>query len=214
MYTTHSPPKASVGIKLAKKRSNTVSNLKGERERGGGGERNRSRGRYRCGAEVRVTVAKRGLCWSTCRRVVPTRQRKGTKSIVIPGCLVSSHGSGKIRANHLSQSLAKEDHAADHADPCTACSMLVTRNEARTEKIAIIADIGAPALRELPRCGSGGVKFRHGLAPGSEKVSDNDIVFRQYYTNRQEKFWSNPAHKQHHQGATTRPHAGIVALID
>ena len=56
------------------------------------------------------------------------------------------------------------------------------------------------------------MKFRHGLAPGSEKVSDNDIVFRQYYTNRQEKFSSNLANKQHHRGATTRRHAGIVPL--
>ena len=59
---------------------------------------------------------------------------------------------------------------------------------------------------------SGGVKFRHGLAPGSEKVRDNDIVFRQYYANRQEKFWSNLAHKHHHRGAKTRRHAGIVTL--
>ena len=56
------------------------------------------------------------------------------------------------------------------------------------------------------------MKFRHGLAPGSEKVSDNDIDFRRYCTNRQEKFWSNLAHKQHHRGATTRRHAGNVAL--
>ena len=66
--------------------------------------------------------------------------------------------------------------------------------------------------RKLPRRWRGGVKFRHGLAPGSEKVSDNDIVFRQYYANRQEKFWSNLAHKHHHRGAKTRRHAGIVAL--
>ena len=36
--------------------------------------------------------------------------------------------------------------------------------------------------------------------------------FRQYYTNRQEKCWSNLPHKQHHRGATTRCHAGIVTL--
>ena len=48
--------------------------------------------------------------------------------------------------------------------------------------------------------------------PALKKVSDNDIVFRQYYANRQEKFWSNLAHKHHHRGAKTRRHAGIVAL--
>ena len=62
-------------------------------------ESNRSRGRYRCGEE-RVTVAKRGLRWPTGRRIAPTRERKGTKSIVIPSCLISSHGSGKIRATN------------------------------------------------------------------------------------------------------------------
>ena len=104
-------------------------------------ESNRSRGRYRCGEE-RVTVAKRGLRWPTGRRIAPTRERKGTKSIVIPGCLLSSHGSGKIRATTDSKPRQRRSCWSLHG-------LLVTRNEARTAtKIAIIADIGAPALAQ------------------------------------------------------------------
>ena len=105
-------------------------------------ESNRSRGRYRCGEE-RVTVAKRGLHWPTGLRIAPTRERKGTKSIVIPGCLLSSHGRGKIWAT---------DSKPRQRRSCCSWSLhglLVTRNEARTAtKIAIIADIGAPALAQ------------------------------------------------------------------
>ena len=136
-----------------------------------------------------------------------TRAQRNKIHRVIPGCLLSSHASGKIRANHLTQNLAKEDHA----DPCMACSSLEMKPvQQRRSRSSPTSE--HQRLRKLPRRGSGGVKFRYGLAPGSEKVSDNDIVFRQYYTNRQEKFWSNLAHKQHHRGATTRRHAGIVAF--
>ena len=105
----------------------------------------------------------------------------------------------KNPSNQLTQSLAKEDHA----DPCMACSSLEMKPEQQLRSRSSPTS-EHQRLRKLPRRGSRGVKFRHGLAPGSEKVSDNDIVFRRYCTNRQEKFWSNLAHKQHHRGATTR----------
>ena len=114
----------------------------------------------------------------------------------------------KNPSNQLTQSLAKEDHA----DPCMACSSLEMKPEQQLRSRSSPTS-EHQRLRKLPGRGSRGVKFRHGLAPGSEKVSDNDIVFRRYCTNRQEKFWSNLAHKQHHRGATTRRHAGNVALI-
>ena len=142
-------------------------------------------------------------------RIAPTRTRaqRNKSRRVIPGCLLSSHASGKIRAYHLTQTLVKEDHA----DPCIACSSLEMKPEPqRRSRSSSTSE--HQQLRKLPRCGSGGMKFRHGLAPRLEKVSDNDIVFRQYYTNRQEKFWSNLAHQQDHRGATTRRHAGFVAL--
>ena len=107
----------------------------------------------------------------------------------------------------LTQSLAKEDHA----DPCMACSSLEMKPEQQLKSRSSPTS-EHQRLRKLPRRGSRGVKFRHGLAPGSEKVSDNDIVFRQNCTNRQEKFWSILAHKHHQRGATTRRHAGNVAL--
>ena len=113
----------------------------------------------------------------------------------------------KYPSNQLTQSLAKEDHA----DPCMACSSLEMKPEQQLRSRSSPTS-EHQRLRKLPRRGSRGVKFRHGLAPGSEKVSDNDIVFRRYCTNRQEKFWSNLAHKHHHRGARTRRHAGNVAL--
>ena len=113
----------------------------------------------------------------------------------------------KNPSNQLTQSLSKEDHA----DPCMACSSLEMKPEQQLRSRSSPTS-EHQRLRKLPRRGSRGVKFRHGLAPGSEKVSDNDIVFRRYCTNRQEKFWSNLAHKHHHRGARTRRHAGNVAL--
>ena len=93
-----------------------------------------------------------------------TRAQRNKIHRVIPGCLLSSHGSIKIRANHLTQSLAKEDHA----DPCMACSSLEMKPEQQRRSRA------SPTsehhhLRKLPQRGSGGMKFHHGLAPGSEK---------------------------------------------
>ena len=114
----------------------------------------------------------------------------------------------KNPSNQLTQSVAKEDHA----DPCMACSSLEMKPAEQQLRSRSSPTSEHQRLRKLPRRGSRGVKFRHGLAPGSEKVSDNDIVFRRYCTNRQEKFWSNLAHKHHHRGATTRRYAGNVAL--
>ena len=89
----------------------------------------------------------------------------------------------KNPSNQLTQSLAKEDHA----DPCMACSSLEMKPEQQLRSRSSPTS-EHQRLRKFPRRGSRGVKFRHGLAPGSEKVSDNDIVFRRYCTNRQEKF--------------------------
>ena len=54
-----------------------------------------------------------------------TRAQSNNIHTVISNCLLSSHGGGKIRANHLTQSVADEDHA----DPCMACSSLEMKQE-------------------------------------------------------------------------------------
>ena len=88
---------------------------------------------------------------------------------VISSCGLSSQGSGKIRGNHQLQSLAKEDHA----DPCMGCLPLEMKPEVRQNS----RYRWNTSLRKLRWRGSGGMNFRHGLAPGSEKVTENDIVF-------------------------------------
>ena len=93
-----------------------------------------------------------------------TRAQRNKIHRVIRGSLLSSHGRVKIRANHLTQSLDKEDHA----DPCMVRSSLEIKPEQqRRSRSSPTSE--HQRLRKLPRCGNGGVKFRHGLAPGSEK---------------------------------------------
>ena len=91
-----------------------------------------------------------------------TQAQRNKLHRVIPGCLLSSQGCGKIQAN-----LAKEDHA----DPCMAYWSL----EMKPERQIVMEH----QLRNgfLNRDGSGGVKFRHGLAPGSEKSVIITLLF-------------------------------------
>ena len=78
-----------------------------------------------------------------------TRAQRNNIHRVIPDCLLSSHGSGKIRTNHLTQSFAKEDHA----DPCMACSSLEMKPEQqRRSRSSPTSE--HQCLRKLPRRGS------------------------------------------------------------
>ena len=70
----------------------------------------------------------------------------------------------KNPSNKLTQSLAKEDHA----DPCMACSSLEMKPEQQLRSRSSPTS-EHQRLRKLPRRGSRGVKFRHGLAPGQKK---------------------------------------------
>ena len=99
----------------------------------------------------------------------------------------------------LTRSLAKEDHP----DYWPARRLKWSQNSKEDRHVLPGSFLGTEVVAW---------NFVMASQPALNEDSDNAIVFWQYYANRQEKFWSNLAHKQQHWGVTTRCHAGVVAL--
>ena len=167
---------------------------------------NRSWGWYRCGEE-RVTVAKWGLCWSTGRRIAPIRERKGTKSV-----------ESFLAASYPVMGAEKSE--------------LTTWLKASTKKIMLIPAWPARHSKWSQNSKEDRDHRRHRSHSAcasflGEEVEAWNFIMASYPGQKSQWQWHRfstvlyksarkllvqSGRKQQDQGATTRCHAGIVAL--